>query len=236
MDDFITLFCLLVLFVFCVLMSAALPYGVGKHFAALSDANKVKALKWNAILSALTPWICTLPKFAIIMTLKRILNYGTKTAVVFWGLALSSQATVVAMTIWGLVQCKPVARQWDQSIEGTCASPATYVDMAYVTYVYSTVLDVFFALYPVPFVMRLNMPLKARIGVAISLSISWVGFAISVYKFTIFPRLGALLATDPSCEWIPSTSCRNQPLPNLCVGGWGVLTGLRGQIPSSTSA
>lgn len=61
-------------------------------------------------------------------------------------------------------------------------------------------LDVFFALYPVPFLMRLNMPLKTRIGVAVSLSISWVGFAISVYKFSIFGKLGALMSTDPSCK------------------------------------
>lgn len=202
MDDFITLFCLLVLFVFCVLISAALPYGVGKHFVTLSATDQVKALKWNVILNSITPWICTLPKFAIVMTLKRILNYGTKTSIMFWSLALSSQATVLAMTVWGLAQCKPVSYQWDsENIEGACANPEIYVNLAYVTYIYSTILDVFFALYPVPFVMRLNMPLKLRIGVAISLSISWLGFAISVYKFSIFPTLGALLATDPSCEY-----------------------------------
>lgn len=189
------------LFLFCVLISAALPSGIGRHFDTLSPADQVRSLRWNAVLNAVTPWICTLPKFAIITTLRRILNYGTKTTLVFWGLALSSQATVVAMMAWGLAQCRPVAYQWDQSIEGgVCADPHIYVDLAYVTYVYSTVLDVFFALYPVPFVMRLNMPLKVRVGVALSLSISWLGFAISVYKFSIFPKLGALLATDPSCK------------------------------------
>lgn len=70
----------------------------------------------------------------------------------------------------------------------------------YVTYMYSTVLDVFFALYPVPFVMRLNMPLGVRLGVAVSLSLSMGGFAISVYKFTLFPGLAAILPTDPSCK------------------------------------
>lgn len=205
MDDFITLFCLLVLFVFCVLISAALPFGVGKHFVTLSAADKVNALKWNTILNSITPWICTLPKFAIVMTLKRILNYGTKTSIMFWGLALTSQATVLAMTIWGLLQCRPVSYQWDRSTEGgTCANPTIYVNLAYVTYIYSTILDVFFALYPVPFVMRLNMPLKLRVGVAISLSISWLGFAISVYKFSIFPKLGTLLAADPSCQCLPT--------------------------------
>lgn len=108
---------------------------------------------------------------------------------------------IFGLMIWGLVQCSPTPFQWDKSIEGGwCADPHIYVRFGWVTYVYSTVLDVFFALYPVPFVMRLNMPLAARLGVAFSLSLSLGGFAISVYKFTIFPQLGSLIATDPSCK------------------------------------
>ncbi|POS69198.1 hypothetical protein DHEL01_v212408 [Diaporthe helianthi] len=198
-DDFITGGCLLMLLVFCILLSVAVQDGVGKHYVTLSDHAKLQAGMWNAILSGLTPWMCTLPKFAIITTLKRILNYGTKTAVLLWGLALSSQASVVALTAWGFAQCTPTPFQWDRSIAGgTCSDPAIYVNLSFFVYSYSTALDVFFALYPVPFVMRLSMPLKTRIGVSASLSLSWVGFGISIYKFSIFDKIGALLVTDPS--------------------------------------
>ncbi|KAI3398940.1 hypothetical protein diail_8263 [Diaporthe ilicicola] len=198
-DDFITGGCLLMLLVFCILLSVAVQYGVGKHYVTLSDRTKVQAVMWNAILSGLTPWMCTLPKFAIITTLKRILNYGTKTSILLWGLALTSQATVIALAAWGFAQCRPAAYQWDRSIAGgTCASPDIYVNLSFFVYSYSTALDVFFALFPVPFVMRLSMPLKTRIGVAASLSLSWVGFAISIYKFSIFDKIASLLDTDPS--------------------------------------
>lgn len=200
-DDFITGGCLLMLLIFCILLSVAVQYGVGKHYVTLSDHTKVQAVMWNAILSGLTPWMCTLPKFAIVTTLKRILNYGTKTTILLWGLALTSQATVVALTAWGFAQCRPTAFQWDRSIEGgTCSNPEIYVNLSFFVYSYSTALDVFFALYPVPFVMRLSMPLKTRIGVAASLSLSWVGFAISIYKFSIFDKIGSLLVTDRSCK------------------------------------
>lgn len=189
------------LLVFCILLSVAVQYGVGKHYVTLSDRRKVEAVKWNAILSALTPWMCTLPKFAIITTLKRILNYGNTTTILLWGLALTSQATVVALTAWGIAQCRPTAYQWDRTIAGgTCSNPEIYVNLSFFVYSYSTALDVFFALYPVPFVMRLSMPLKTRIGVAASLSLSWVGFAISIYKFSIFDKIGSLLVTDRSCK------------------------------------
>lgn len=145
--------------------------------------------------------MCTLPKFAIITTLKRILNYGTKTTIFLWGLALTSQASVLAMSLLGVFQCSPVAYQWDSSIKGgSCSGPSSYLGLAYFTYAYSTALDVFFALYPVPHVMRLNMPLKTRISVSVSLSISWVGFGISIYKFSIFSRLGQIMAVDPTCK------------------------------------
>lgn len=197
-----TLACLLVIFIFCVLLSAGHGFGVGKHFATLSATNKVEALKWGVVLNTITPWMCTLPKFAIVMTLQRILDFDRWTAILFWGLALTSQATVVVLSMWTVLQCAPVAYQWDKSIDGGwCASSRVYLDMVYFVFAYSTALDAFFALYPVPHVMRLKMPLKTRIGVSLSLSLGLVGFAISMYKFSIFPAFGAVVATDPSCKW-----------------------------------
>lgn len=197
-----TLACLLVIFIFCVLLSVGHGFGVGKHFATLSATNKIEALKWGAVLNAITPWMCTLPKFAIVMTLQRILDFSRRTAILFWGLALTSQATVVVLSMWTVLQCAPVAYQWDKTIDGGwCASSQVYLNMVYFVFAYSTALDAFFALYPVPHVMRLKMPLKTRIGVSLSLSLGLVGFAISMYKFSIFPAFGAVAAADPSCKW-----------------------------------
>lgn len=203
LDDLATVGCLLALLVFCILLSVAAVSGVGKHYATLSATARIEALKWNTILTAATPWICTLPKFAIIMTLSRILTYGTKTTIMLWGLAISCQLFVAILSVWDFTQCTPIAYQWDKSVAdgaGYCASPNIYIALSWATYTYSTVLDIFFALFPVPFVMKLKIPLKTRIGVAISLSISLIGFAISIYKFTILGNVGQYLITDPSCK------------------------------------
>lgn len=200
-DDFITLVALSVLLLFCILLTVSRPFGVGKHYQTLSASNKIESLRWAVILTGITPWICTLPKFAIISTIQRILNFGTRTICLFWSLAVASQLTVMGLTIWGLAQCTPIAFQWDRTIEGgTCADPIIYLRYAWAVYIYSTILDIFFALYPVPFIMRLRMPLASRLSVAIPLSLSWVGFAISVFKFSILGRLGAIFVTDPSCK------------------------------------
>jgi hypothetical protein len=56
--------------------------------------------------------------------------------------------------------------------------------LGYFTSAYSAFLDVLFALYPIPFIMRLNMPPK-KAPMALGLSI--VAFILTIYKLlTIF--------------------------------------------------
>lgn len=213
-DDLMTLACLLVLLLFCVLLAVGRGAGVGRHYADLTPANQVAALRWEAVLGAVTPWLCTLPKFAVVMTLRRILDFGRRTTLLFWGLALSSQATVVVLTLWTFLQCAPVAYQWDRTVVGPdgtgwCASYRVTFVMTYIVFAYSTALDVFFALYPVPYVMRLKMPLRTRLAVSLSLSLGLVGFAVSIYKFSVLPAFTELVATDPTCEFAAP--------PPLCV-------------------
>ena len=132
----------------------------------------VQALKWNAIISSILIWSFSLPKFAIIAILKRILNYGRKTTILFWALALSSQACILATSVWWFKQCTPVEYGWDRSTDGHCAPVKVMADLGYFTSAYSAFLDLFFALYPIPLIMRLNMPFKSRIAVSIALMLA----------------------------------------------------------------
>jgi len=198
LDDYITVFCLVVILATCILVNIGSNYGLGKHMAALNPADIVPALRYNVIISAVLIWSFSLPKFAIIAILKRILNYGTKTTILFWGLALSSQACILATSIWWFKQCTPVARGWDMTIEGTCAPVSVLANLGYFTSAYSAFLDMFFALYPIPFVMKLNMPLRNRIAVSAALTLSVLACIISIYKLAIFGQVFAILATDPT--------------------------------------
>ena len=164
------------------------------------DATQIpRALKWNVIISSVLIWVFSLPKFAMICTLKRILDYGLKTTIAFWFLALTSQASILATSIWWWKQCDPVEYGWDQSIEGTCAPIKVMSDLGYFTSAYSAFLDLFFALYPIPFVMRLNMRLKNRIAVSVALGLSSLAFIVSIYKLAIFGEIFEQLAMNPTC-------------------------------------
>ncbi|KAF7561194.1 hypothetical protein G7046_g2952 [Stylonectria norvegica] len=197
-DDYITVFCVLITLVTCIVITIGSSHGLGRHMLTLEPDERVQALKWNVIISSILIWTFSLPKFAIIAILKRILDYGLKTTIVFWGLAISSQACILATSIWWFKQCDPVEYGWDRSIDGTCSDVSVLADLGYFTSAYSAFLDIFFALYPIPFIMRLNMPLKSRIAVSTALGLSVLACIISIYKLTIFGDVFKILNVDPT--------------------------------------
>lgn len=185
----------------CIMITIGTSYGLGRRLDDIDPTMIPEALKWNVIISSVLIWTFSLPKFAIIATLKRILDYGRKTTILFWGLALSSQACILATSVWWYKQCDPVEFGWDRSIKGgTCAPVKVMSDLGYFTSAYSAFLDAFFALYPIPFIMRLNMPLKNRILVSIALGLSFMACILSIYKLTIFGEIFLVLAENPTCE------------------------------------
>ncbi len=203
LDDFITIGCLVVFIASCVLITVGSRYGLGKHIEDVPKEDVATALKFNVISNSILIWSFSLPKFAIVALLKRILQYGTKTAILFWGLALTSQACILATSVWWFVQCSPVEYGWNKNIQGTCAPINVLSNLGYFTSAYSAFLDMFFALYPIPFVMRLNMPLKGRIAVAVALSLSILASVVSIFKLAIFGQVFAMLPKDPTCKLVP---------------------------------
>ncbi|KAL7931648.1 hypothetical protein V8C35DRAFT_107083 [Trichoderma chlorosporum] len=197
LDDLITTICLVILIVSCICSSIGISYGLGRREETLDPYQLEQAIKWNAIINAVVIWSFSLPKFAIIAILKRILDYGTKTTILFWSLAVTCQACFLAVSIWWFVQCHPVAYQWDKSIEGGwCASGNVLTSLAFATSAYSAFLDLFFAFYPIPFVMKLNMPLRNRLAVCFALGLSAIACAVSVYKLSVFQDAFEQMALD----------------------------------------
>ena len=201
LDDYITVGCLVVFLLTCILITQGSEHGLGRHMKTLDPKSIPLALKYNVIISAVLIWTFSLPKFAIISVLKRILNYGPKTTVLFWGLALSSQACILATSVWWFKQCDPVEYGWDRTIPGgKCAPVSVLANLGYFTSAYSAFLDIFFSLYPIPFIMRLNMPLRSRIAVSTALGFSMMACFVSIYKLAIFGQVFEILAVDPTCK------------------------------------
>ncbi|KAH7377984.1 hypothetical protein BKA64DRAFT_698396 [Cadophora sp. MPI-SDFR-AT-0126] len=176
-----------ILLLTCILITIGSHHGLGRRTSTLEPEEIVQALKWNVIISSILIWSFSLPKFAIIATLKRILDYGRKTTI----------ACILATSVWWFVQCQPVEYGWNRSIGGTRAPISVLADLGYFTSAYSALLDIFFALYPIPLILRLNMPLKSRVAVSIALGLSVLACIVSIYKLAIFGQVFEILAVDP---------------------------------------
>jgi len=105
LDDYITAGCIVVLVITCILVNIGSSHGVGRRTTTLQLAQQVGALKRNFNISSVLIWSLSLPTFAIIAILKRMLDYGTKTTFLFWGLALSSQGCILVTSIWWFRKC-----------------------------------------------------------------------------------------------------------------------------------
>ncbi|ETS81261.1 hypothetical protein PFICI_06263 [Pestalotiopsis fici W106-1] len=198
LDDLITIFCWILFLITCVLVTITVSHGLGKHMSALSPEQITESLHWNVISNSVAIWVFSLPKFAIVALLRRILTYGNKTAVLFWGLAFTSQACILATSIWWFRQCTPIEYGWDRSIEGSCADVSVLKNLGYFTSAYSAFLDFFFALYPIPLIMRLNLGLKNRVTISVAMGLSALASAVSVYKLAIFGEVFTMLPSDPT--------------------------------------
>lgn len=198
LDNIIAIICLCFFLAAAVLTSVACHFGMGKHQTRIAPADEPLARQWSIFLNAVSIWTFSLPKFSIVAMLLRILNPSTATAVLFWALVVTSQAQILATSVWWLCQCQPIHYLWDASAHGRCASFKILEGLYYFGTAYSVFLDLFFALYPIPKIMRLHMPLRDRLAVATAFGLSSCACMLSIYKLTIYPRVFVILLIDGS--------------------------------------
>lgn len=183
-----------------IFITIAAGWGLGQHYDNLDREHQIEAMKWNTIIDAVIIWAFSLPKLAIIALLKRILDYGMHTSVFFWALAFIGQAFIFSMSVYIFVQCDPVAKNWNKDIPGICLPTDVLIGIEYFASSWSAFLDLFFALYPAPFIMRLNMPLRQRLAVTAALGLGVFASIIQGYKLSIMGLSFEYTDLDPTCE------------------------------------
>lgn len=207
LDDYITIF---TMFIFCIsvaLFTLSVRHGLGRHYAEVEAAESKQALFWLVMLSSVGIWSFSIPKLAIVALIQRLLRIPALSwiGVLLWLLAGLSQAAIFVVSVLWYQQCEPIAYQWDPSVKGSCPGRTALMNWGYASSAYSAFLDVFFALFPIPAIMRLNMPLRNRISVSLALGLSSIGCAVSVYKIIKLVQVLPTLPSEPLCEYHPPT-------------------------------
>ncbi|KAM0166534.1 hypothetical protein ACHAQE_001339 [Botrytis cinerea] len=187
-DDFLMVPAL----IFSVLLAAqglvGINYcGVGRHIEAIELSAPSKLLSLYKLLMffpATYAIAVTFPKLSILAMYLRIFTvpfYRMITYFVIYILVISS--TILFMMM--LFQCTPVDYFWDKTIVGG----KCHFDIEKL-FLYASlpniITDVVMLLLPLPFIFRLNMTRKVKIGLGVTLLTGSSGLATSILRFVSF--------------------------------------------------
>ncbi|EGO55971.1 hypothetical protein NEUTE1DRAFT_112432 [Neurospora tetrasperma FGSC 2508] len=175
----------------CVGMTIASVYhGFGRHFDVLPLDGKQQMIKWAFF--SFTPSILafTIPKFAVVTLLTRLLNPARWHRVFLWVLVSTCQVAILGCAIILFAQCTPSRAQWDFSITNVkCWSPWLLVRYSMVAGCFSALTDLYLAVYPTIVLFKLQINNKKKIALCSALSIGSVSAIVSLYKSTRLPSL-----------------------------------------------
>ncbi|KAJ0165992.1 hypothetical protein CTA2_9207 [Colletotrichum tanaceti] len=203
LDDHLTVLSLLLSYLTVGLEIWAIRCGNGRHADTLSQQQQSAATL--STISGFPPNVLayTVPKFAVVALLVRILNPGRVHRMVLWSLAAVCLVLVSLCIIILFAQCSPTYAQWDFSVtDKKCWSPWVLVNVAIVTGAYSAALDLYLAVYPAAVLMRLQMNIKKKTALSVALGIGSISCFVSIYKSTRLPSLASRDFTYDSAELV----------------------------------
>jgi len=155
----------------CVFLCFGVHYGLGRHNHDLSQANEIQGLKYQAL--------ATLGYVSNMMFIKLSIGFFLLRIAVKPRFVWILRITMVIVAIWSvaiwifdLFQCRPIAAQWDLTIKNAkCVSGNAFAQAAYSISVMTIVSDWLYALIPIPMIWHVQMNLHTKITVIFILSL-----------------------------------------------------------------
>ncbi|KAK0703955.1 hypothetical protein B0T26DRAFT_657548 [Lasiosphaeria miniovina] len=168
----------------------ALDYG--KHGYDMRPENLPKMPFVAVFAGFFSVLAATLSKTSFALTLLRLSERWMRVAIWFIIVTLNAIMGTAMLFMW--IKCKPVARIWDKSVDGTCISEKKIIYLFQWSAGYSGAMDVVLALFPTVILWKWTMSKRDKFGVIIAMSMGIVAGIASFVKCAMLPNL----AGDPS--------------------------------------
>ncbi|VUC28413.1 unnamed protein product [Clonostachys rosea] len=160
------------------------PYGLGRHKDTIDPSLLIEFNKFSFIQS-IVPLMGGIGFLKIAIALELMKLRGNALAwynYVLWGLIVFVTAYTIMAWCSFFLYCRPLAKYWDSSIEGTCYSVAVFIKFGLANTGFNIFTDVAFATLPVGIVWTLKMPLKTRLYLIGVLSLGYVAVVMGILK------------------------------------------------------
>ncbi|KAK4651098.1 hypothetical protein QC762_0089170 [Podospora pseudocomata] len=181
LDDYITLFSICLCIIYVGLAGATISHGGGRHLDTLSQEDVKKALYYTVI--SFVPGVSsfTIPKFAVVVLLRKLLNPGRAHRIVMWIVSIIYGLLALGMLVINFAQCTPARAQWLEA-DGKCWDRQITVDYAMALGIYSVLFDFYLAIYPTVVLFQLQLNWRKKLALSSSLGFGYCAGVITCYK------------------------------------------------------
>ncbi|KAL2832760.1 hypothetical protein BJY01DRAFT_253735 [Aspergillus pseudoustus] len=207
-DDILCCIALIFQILYTIFVSIATRYGLGRLAADIGNMEVYfEAVKYEIFSQFAGIMLIGVGKLAVGTFLLRIIRNKVQIAFIHVCLVITVIITLFA-SITVVVQCSPVERTWNPTVEGTCW--LDFSNIGYTVGSWFVAMDFAFAILPWFVVWDLNMKHKEKITVACGLSLGVFAGICGIIRTQALSGLNAneyIYDTVPMLIWSATESC-----------------------------
>ncbi|KAL4900222.1 hypothetical protein BDW74DRAFT_162298 [Aspergillus multicolor] len=191
-DDGLIIFACGFSWAFSAVTVVAVNHGLGKHREDVADSEMV-TYSFNVWLSSMFYLACLgFVKTSVCWFYTRLGDKFLRRMSYIMFTIILCQATANVLT--AAFQCRPVAKAWDTSIQGTCVN----INVFYLANAALNILtDLLTYTLPVRVIFKLQMPRKQKIALIFILCLGLFACVSSIIRITYIPAM----LTSPDATW-----------------------------------
>ncbi|PVH68881.1 hypothetical protein DL98DRAFT_400028, partial [Cadophora sp. DSE1049] len=180
-DDHLLIVAWVCLLIFASFSEAAISHGLGKHITDIDPTTYPLVFQPTFHAGFFSILAADLGKTSFAVTLLRLVPH-TWQRITIWFIIISLNIIMGLCAIFLYTQCSPVARNWDQTVSGTCWPGAVQTVFAIIAGAYSSAMDFVLAFFPWVLLWKLQIRRPEKLGVAFAMSLGVLAGATGIVK------------------------------------------------------
>lgn len=176
----------------------ATKYGLGYHYLDIPDGDLPYAQKYLTIGEFFAVLALQISKTSFAVTLLHLVTRKWQT-IGLWAVIVSLNVVMGIDAIIIFASCHPIEKIWRSDVPGKCWRPEVIVNVSIFAGVYSGVMDLVLAAFPIVLLQPLKIQKKEKIGVCVAMSLGVFAGITAFIKSSYMPKLGRW--KDVTCRY-----------------------------------
>ncbi|PVH91313.1 hypothetical protein DM02DRAFT_664123 [Periconia macrospinosa] len=199
-DDHILVLSWITLTVYTAIIHVATIYGLGYRYVNIAPNDFPYAMKYMTFGNFFAILALQTSKTSFAVTLLRVVTKTWQTWAL-WAIIITNNTVLGADAIVSIASCNPIAKRWRFELPGKCVPMSDVINFSVFCGIYSGVMDITLAAFPIVLLQPLQMKRKEKIGICVSMSLGLFAGITAFIKSSYL--LWLLKWTDQMCKCSP---------------------------------